>query len=227
MIKVALSRLKLKPISRDIELQNIEDIEEIMSPAKEISFMAGGEEFKVSDKEFMSKLKTNIKKRKEELSEKGDGTYIIRELSNLAHIDGIPFLAGKDVFIELYADRVIIGDPGRGNTYKIKMENIVDIKVKTETEISEQERHVLARAVAGGLLFGGAGAIVGAVSGVPGKQIKTIHNFLIVDYLSKDGEQKSMMFLYKSANRKPLEGLIDAVFEIKGKKQPDGREVEL
>ena len=108
------------------------------------------------------------------------------------------------------------------------MENIVDMKVKTETEISEQERHVLARAVAGGLLFGGVGAIVGAVSGVPGKQIKTTHNFLIVDYLSRDGEQKSMMFLYKGANKKPLENLVNAVFEIKGKKQPeDGEEVEL
>jgi len=144
------------------------------------------------------------------------------------HIDGIPFLGGKEVLLNLYSDKLIISDKNKKNSYKIQMENIVDMKIKTETEISEQERHVLARAVAGGLLFGGVGAIVGAVSGVPGKQIKTTHNFLIVDYLSRDGEQKSMMFLYKGANKKPLENLVNAVFEIKGKKQSeDGEEVEL
>jgi len=143
------------------------------------------------------------------------------------HIDGIPFLGGKKVLLNLYPDKLIISDKNKKNSYKIRMENIVDIKVKTETEISEQERNVLARAVAGGLLFGGVGAIVGGMSGIPPKKIKMIHDFLIVDYLSKNGEQKSMMFLYRNANKKLLEEFIDAVFEVKREKQPDGREVEL
>jgi len=72
-------------------------------------------------------------------------------------------------------------------------------------------------------LFGEGGAIVGAVNGVPGKQIKTIHNFLIVDYLSKNGEHKSMMFLYKNDNKKPLDKLIYTVFKIKGRTTRWGR----
>jgi len=94
-----------------------------------------------------------------------------KNLDDILHIDGIPFLGGKDVLLSLYSDRLAISDKNKKNSYKIQIENIVDMKVKTETEISEQERHVLARAVAGGFLFGGVGAIVGAVSGVPGKQI--------------------------------------------------------
>lgn len=180
---------------------------------------------------FIMVLKQSIKERRQKLLECSDkdelNNVVLKALGNIIHVDGIPFLSGKESLLKLHPNKLIVTDINEKNSYKIRIENISDVKVRTEVEISEQERNVLARAIAGGILFGEMGAIVGGISGVPKKQIKTLHNFLIIDYVSKGGNQKSLMFLYKSGPKQVLERFADAVIKEVRKHKPQDSEVEL
>ena len=152
-------------------------------------------------------------------------------LKNVIHVDGIPFLGGKEVFLELSPEKLFIKDKENA-TYSVKLDNIVDVKIKTETEITEQERNIIARAIAGGILFGELGAIVGGLSGIPKRQIKISHDFLIINYISKEGDKKLLMFLYKvDSPRYLLERFIHKLIKEIKKRKPraygNDREIEL
>lgn len=90
-----------------------------------------------------------------------------------------------------------------GLSVKLKYEQITDVFYGLEKEVKEKNKSVIGRAVAGGLLFGGAGAVVGAISGT-GKKQKTINKFMfIVSYKSQNGEDAFLTFedtrLYKGS----------------------------
>lgn len=77
-------------------------------------------------------------------------------------------------------------------TYKIPLENIIDLDIVTEKEL--KEKSVMGRGVAGALLLGPVGAILGGMSGV-GRKAKSIF-MLSIAYVSPSapGEVKNMMF---------------------------------
>lgn len=78
---------------------------------------------------------------------------------------------------------------------------ITDVYYGLETEIVEKNKSVIGRAVAGGLLFGGIGAVVGSISGTGSKEKKERHFYFIISYTSISGEDKFIQFedvrLYK------------------------------
>lgn len=82
----------------------------------------------------------------------------------------------------------------------LKYDQITDVFYGTHTEIIEKKQSPIGRAVVGGLLFGGAGAIVGAVSAGKKEKKKTEFHF-IISYTSSTGEEKYIQFedtrLYK------------------------------
>ena len=90
--------------------------------------------------------------------------------THLRHIKGLPFLGFIEVKVELFTDRLVV--VCKSNRFKINLEQIIDINIKKESEISEKERHTILRAIGGGLVAGGIGSIVGALSGVSSKKIK-------------------------------------------------------
>lgn len=53
---------------------------------------------------------------------------------------------------------------------------------------------MIGRAVVGGVIFGGVGAIVGAASGTGTKTGKKTHLYFIISYTSSDGEDKYIQF---------------------------------
>ncbi|MBR5580075.1 MAG: hypothetical protein IKW26_02100 [Treponema sp.] len=71
---------------------------------------------------------------------------------------------------------------------------ITDIFYGMETEIINEKKSSIGRAFAGGLLFGGVGAIVGAVSGTGTKEKKKRHFYFIISYTSSNGEEKIIQF---------------------------------
>jgi len=178
---------------------------------------------------IMRKWTAGKMERKLEIFENSDDkeNFIFDEINEVTHIDGIPFLGGKKVLLKLYFDRLIISDTIGVNSYKIKLNSIIDIKVKTETEISEEERNVVARAVVGGLLFGGVGAIVGGMSGLQRHLIKTPRYFLTMRYISKEGGEKSLMFVGNPNIKFELDEFLDAVLYKIQKDRPRNKEMEL
>jgi len=128
-----------------------------------------------------------------------------KSLKDIIHLGGIPFLSGKKCDIHSNPNSISIlevkhirkglfaSERTFGEKYTIPLDRLIDIRIKNDTEITEGEKKVLGRAVAGGVLFGGAGAVVGAISAPSKKEVFT-KLFFIIEYLTKDGENKKIIF---------------------------------
>lgn len=98
--------------------------------------------------------------------------------------------------LELLEDRLQIGIPlARPDQLKtLRYSQIRDVVYESDIEKISKSKSPIGRAIAGGLLFGGVGAVVGAVSGT-GTKVKTERKFyLIINYTSKDGEDKFLQY---------------------------------
>lgn len=76
----------------------------------------------------------------------------------------------------------------------LQYSQITDVFYGLETEVVEKDRSVIGRAVAGGLLFGGVGAVVGGISGVGKKEKKVTKLLFIISYTAKDGQDAFLQF---------------------------------
>ena len=121
--------------------------------------------------------------------------------------------------VALYDDRLTISSPAIKQEITLNYNQITDVSYGTQTQIVEKNKSVIGRAIGGGLLFGGAGAIVGAISGSGTKEKKEYHFYFIISYKSQDGEDKFLQFedtrLYKGQKlSKKLKELCNISEEI-------------
>jgi hypothetical protein len=114
--------------------------------------------------------KINTNNKMAELGAYLKGTY--------KHIVGLSL--PENIFCNVYLcnEKVVI--EGNGVTFNLSKEKITDVCIKTETEIQQQYVSSIGGAVAGGVLFGPLGAIVGGRT--KKKRDKKITQFLIYTY---------------------------------------------
>ncbi len=94
--------------------------------------------------------------------------------------------------VMLYDNHLVISQ-GKKATAELKYSQITDVFYGLKTEIVQKQQSAIGRAMIGGILFGGAGAIVGAISA--GKKEKKKANFyFIISYISSSGEEKYINF---------------------------------
>lgn len=79
-------------------------------------------------------------------------------------------------------------------TVTLNYNQITDVFYGGKTELIQKPKSVIGRAVVGGVIFGGVGAIVGAASGTGTKTGKKTHLYFIISYTSSDGEDKYIQF---------------------------------
>lgn len=98
--------------------------------------------------------------------------------------------------LELLEDKLQIGIPlARPDQLKtLRYDQIQDVVYSSDIQTVSKSKSPIGRAIAGGLLFGGTGAIVGAISGTGSKDKKEYHFYLIINYISKDGEDKFLQY---------------------------------
>lgn len=98
--------------------------------------------------------------------------------------------------LELLGDKLQIGIPlARPDQLKtLRYDQIRDVVYTFDIETVKKSKSPIGRAIAGGLLFGGTGAIVGAISGSGSKDKKNYHFYLIINYTSKNGEDKFLQY---------------------------------
>lgn len=83
----------------------------------------------------------------------------------------------------------------------LNYDQITDVFYGMETELKSKPKSVIGRAAVGGVLFGGIGAVVGAISGSGQKETKERHFYFIVSFVGLDGHDGYLLFedtrLYK------------------------------
>ncbi len=98
------------------------------------------------------------------------------------HQAGLPL--SQDTSCEITVENDCFKISGGGNVFELKKNKITDIAVKTDAEIQKQYVSSIGGAVAGGMVFGPLGAIVGGRA--KEKKTTTITYYLIFTYRSKD-----------------------------------------
>lgn len=117
---------------------------------------------------------------------------------NLSFIDGIPGYS-KGIAIELSLNDTEQCLTITSRVYKkppvhLKYDQIIAANVISEKEIIEKSKNTVGRAIAGGVILGPLGAIIGGMSGIGNKKINNTRYFLVINYKSKDDELKVISF---------------------------------
>lgn len=151
-------------------------------------------------------IKANKRKkmRKAELQQSGLLTY-----TAFNHVNGLPIAENLLCEIKSYRDRL---DFKAGTTnIKLPREKITDMCIKTDTEIQNQAVSSVGGAIAGGVMFGTLGAIIGGR--VKTKKVKTITQYLIITYIGELGELKYIGFDIKN-NSQSASKLVKEFHEL-------------
>lgn len=112
------------------------------------------------------------------------------------------FRKGNAVDVALFADHLELQNAvGNKDTATLAYSQITDVFYGSEIQLQQQEKSSIARAFAGGLLFGSTGAVIGALSGLGKKEKKVRKFFFIIRYVTADGQEAFLPFedtrLYK------------------------------
>lgn len=131
----------------------------------------------------------NIIKRPLDAAKKRKDLGITLE-KNLIHFDGLPIAENTICKILSYADKYEF--VANGLSFNLQKDRITDICIKTDVEIQKQAVSSIGGAVAGAVLLGPLGAIIGGRA--KDRKVKTTTKYLIITYL-KDEEVKILCFV--------------------------------
>lgn len=124
-----------------------------------------------------------------------DKTGFERTINDIEHVSGLPLADGIKCSIVYNADSLTI--KGGGNTFSLNYSNITGLDVKTKSEIEKHYVSSAGGAVAGAILLGPVGAIIGGRA----KKVTDIKStsFYIITYKQKD-EIKYIVFEVDNLN---------------------------
>lgn len=104
------------------------------------------------------------------------------------------FKTGFAVDVSLYEDHLTLKNFAVKQPITLNYSQITDVFHGFQTEIQEKSKSIIGRAAMGGLLFGGAGAIVGAMTAQGTKEKKITKLMFIISYISSQGEECFLQF---------------------------------
>lgn len=108
--------------------------------------------------------------------------------------DVAQFKSNNAVNVVLYDDYLELTAPMSKQPVTLNYNQITDVYYGIEAQITEKSKSPIARAVVGGLLLGGVGAVVGAASGTGAKQKKEYKHLFVISYTSSSGETAFLLF---------------------------------
>lgn len=99
---------------------------------------------------------------------------------------------GVFLTITLISNTITIGNSDM--SFSLDRSQLTNSGFFTEQDVISKNKSVVGRSIAGGLMFGGMGALIGGLSGVSNNN-KTIHkNFVFVTYRSSDNTDCGIVF---------------------------------
>lgn len=119
---------------------------------------------------------------------------------NLEHRSGLPVASGINCKLTVYNDRIDI--MCSGGTFNIPKERVLAFDSVDEKQLEYVSKQSISKAIAGGLLLGDAGAIIGGMPKVSAREYKI--PYLAIIYKSKDQEVNSIILgpCYDNIQRK-------------------------
>lgn len=127
--------------------------------------------------------------------------------------------AGIMVDLRLYADHLAIKNFAVKQPITLNYSQITDVFHGYTTEIQEKNKSTIGRAVAGGLLFGGAGAVVGAMTANGKKEKKVTKLMFVISYTSSQGEECFLEFQDVSFKGKKISKKLKELCNIEEKEK--------
>ncbi len=136
----------------------------------------------------------NKRKKRKELKEKQNeskekGTEILAKIS-VHHVEGLPISEKTSCELALTSNNLSI--IGGGTNFNIAAYQLKAVELKTDKEIANIVHSSAVKGIAGGLLFGPIGLVVGARA--TNKEKKTYKHYLILNYINSTGELAAIMF---------------------------------
>lgn len=119
------------------------------------------------------------------------GSIISEHFSLLENVAG--FSKGYMYEVTLYDDHLEIISLQKKKLL-LNYSQITDVFYGGKTKLIEKPKSVIGRALVGGVLFGGTGAVVGAISGNGKKVEKETHLYFIISYTSSDDQECYLQF---------------------------------
>ena len=96
--------------------------------------------------------------------------------------------------VALYEDYLELKAPLVKQEVRLKYNQINDVFHGVKSELVESNKSVLGRALVGGILLGGVGALVGAVSGTGKKVKRDTKLYLIIGYTNSNDMENFLQF---------------------------------
>ena len=123
---------------------------------------------------FKPKLNKNIQNRLDTLKP--------RSFVSVTHIEGLPI--AQNILCQLYYcdDKIVID--GSGTIFNLVLDKIQSIDISREVKLNKQLTSSAGGAVAGGLLFGAPGAIVGGRT--KEKEVRDVKEYLVITYINNN-----------------------------------------
>ena len=137
------------------------------------------------------------------------------------YLEGIPgFNDVKKVSIYIYPEKITFKEmyyASEGDKEAVLPSSRVNkSQVVYEDKVTEKNKSIIKRAIAGGLILGPTGAIVGGMTGMGKKEETERICLLAINYLDKDGQEKDVILYEKimeSLNEIPVTDDIRTISE--------------
>ncbi|TPG71140.1 hypothetical protein EEL31_23720 [Brevibacillus laterosporus] len=108
----------------------------------------------------------------------------------LIHVTGLENIQqGEEVNFSAYKDKIVIN-----NKITLPLQRVKKTQVYDGQQILEYEKSVIKRALIGGLITGGIGAIVGGLSGIGTKKKVQELVYLSVEFVNKNEQEQALLF---------------------------------
>ena len=123
----------------------------------------------------------------------------INHVISLKHLEGIPGLtSGQLSMISVKTNELVINQVQILPYSRIKKTEVI-----SSTQISEKQKSVIKRALAGGILLGPLGAVVGGLSGVGKKETSETVYMYSIDFVNIEGVESNALFLLEKGYMLP------------------------
>lgn len=107
----------------------------------------------------------------------------------IKHYEGLGIKEGANCIIRLTNYNLQLCDVKKRPILNISLKDISNVAIISDNELIEKDKSVIGRGVVGSVLFGGAGLILGGLSGLKKKQVMQNIDYLIINYKSNSEDK--------------------------------------